>query len=350
MCSSQAAPATSAASPPGSWLAPVCIRSCWITSVQGFSPTLAGDVLLPVIIADAPLLRRRLREEAIDAVVHFAACAYVGESMRMPRHYFRNNVSGSLNLLDAMLDAGVRHIVFSSTCATYGLPEWLPLDEAHPQRPVNPYGESKLFVERALRWYGEAYGLNWVVLRYFNVAERTPNASWASSMSRRPIWFRWPYRRRSAAALTSTSMEPTIRPPTARPCGTTFIHRSGRRPCSSAALSHRERCKHRSEPGHRRGYSVHQIIQAVERVSGRSVPVIEAPRRQGDPPELVADPRAAAEILGLARPVERSGSDHLDRVEVARSRSRGSVMAGYIIMNLFRQSSVKWIYLVAERS
>jgi UDP-glucose 4-epimerase len=110
-------------------------------------------------IGDPDLVTRVLREEKIDAVMHFAACAYVGESMTQPQKYFRNNVVNSLSLLDSMRAAGVSNIVFSSSCATYGDPLRLPLDERHAQNPVNPYGESKLFVEKALRWYGEAYGL-----------------------------------------------------------------------------------------------------------------------------------------------------------------------------------------------
>ena len=112
---------------------------------------------------------------AIDAVVHFAASALVGESMTNPAKYFRNNTVGTLNLLDAMRDAGVGTIVFSSTCATYGDPVRVPIDETHPQAPVNPYGESKLMVEKMLRWYGEIHGLRWMALRYFNAAGADPD-------------------------------------------------------------------------------------------------------------------------------------------------------------------------------
>jgi len=114
-------------------------------------------------------------EHAIDAVLHFAASAYVGESMSDPQKYFRNNVANTLNLLNAMVQAGVKKIVFSSSCATYGLPQNGLLEESHPQCPVNPYGESKLFVERALHWYGKSYGLKWVALRYFNAAGADPD-------------------------------------------------------------------------------------------------------------------------------------------------------------------------------
>src|SRR5579862_591972 len=121
-------------------------------------------------IADGPLVRRIIEEYDIKAVLHFAASAYVGESMTSPRSYFLNNVRSTLNLMEAVVDAGVNQVVFSSTCATYGNPERIPIAEDHPQRPVNPYGDSKLFLERVLHWYGKAYGLRSVILRYFNAA------------------------------------------------------------------------------------------------------------------------------------------------------------------------------------
>ena len=116
-----------------------------------------------------------MKRHSVDAVIHFAAYAYVGESVTNPRKYFRNNVVGTLNLLDAMLDAGVRDIVFSSTCATYGEPQRVPIAEDHPQSPVNPYGETKLAVEKMLHWYGQAYGIRYAALRYFNAAGADPD-------------------------------------------------------------------------------------------------------------------------------------------------------------------------------
>ncbi len=111
----------------------------------------------------------------VDAVIHFAASALVGESMTDPGKYFRNNTLGTFNLIEAMRAAGVGTIVFSSTCATYGNPVRVPIDEGHPQVPVNPYGESKLMVEKMLRWYGECHGLRWMALRYFNAAGADPD-------------------------------------------------------------------------------------------------------------------------------------------------------------------------------
>ena len=130
--------------------------------------------LVEMDLADRNGLRQVFRDYRIGAVLHFAALAYVGESMADPAGYFRNNVANTLNLLDAMREAHVRPIVVSSTCATYGEPQGLPIREDHPQQPVNPYGESKLMMERMLRWYGEAYRLSWTALRYFNAAGADP--------------------------------------------------------------------------------------------------------------------------------------------------------------------------------
>ena len=127
-------------------------------------------------LEDTDALKTTFRKYSIEGVIHFAAHAYVGESVENPRKYFENNSVKALNLLNAMLDSDVRYIVFSSTCATYGEPRKVPIPEDHPQNPVNPYGESKLFVERALHWYGVAYGLKSVALRYFNAAGASPES------------------------------------------------------------------------------------------------------------------------------------------------------------------------------
>ena len=130
----------------------------------GFGPLVEGD------LADGDRIRDAITEYSIEAVVHFAANAYVGESVEDPRKYFRNNVVNSLNLLEAVVDMNVKHLVYSSTCSIYGIPKEVPIPEDHPQHPLNPYGESKRFVETATEWFGEAYGLQWAALRYFNAA------------------------------------------------------------------------------------------------------------------------------------------------------------------------------------
>jgi len=124
-------------------------------------------------LQDRTVLRRAMGEFQPEAVMHFAANALVGESMQNPSKYFRNNVANGINLLDMTIETGVRKFVFSSTCATFGIPETVPLDESLPQKPINPYGESKLMFEQILKWYGEIHGLVFVALRYFNAAGAT---------------------------------------------------------------------------------------------------------------------------------------------------------------------------------
>ncbi len=164
------------------------------SEVVKWGPLVVGD------LADQRLLADTMRDFEVVAVMHFAALTYVGESIAKPELYFRNNVVNSLGLLDVMRQVGVHHIVFSSTCATYGLPETVPIAETTPQCPVNPYGESKLMVERALQWYGHAHGLTYAALRYFNAAGADPDGEiGAISMERTT-------RRRMAPRCATISM------------------------------------------------------------------------------------------------------------------------------------------------
>src|SRR5581483_11088908 len=142
--------------------------------VAGHRDAVRWGPLVEADLADPAAIDAALARFDVAAVMHFAAYAYVGESVRQPERYFQNNVVNSLNLLEAMRRRGVRHIVFSSTCATYGLPSELPISEAAEQRPINPYGESKLMVERMLRWFGGAHGQKHAILRYFNAAGADP--------------------------------------------------------------------------------------------------------------------------------------------------------------------------------
>src|SRR5438874_2844608 len=134
-----------------------------------WGPMIEGD------LSDAGLIREVIGAYKVRAVIHFAASAYVGESMKSPRKYFRNNVANALNLLESLIDMGVGYVVFSSTCSTYGIPRKVPISESHFQDPINPYGESKRMVERLLHWYGTAYGLRYMALRYFNAAGADPD-------------------------------------------------------------------------------------------------------------------------------------------------------------------------------
>lgn len=223
----------------------------------------------------------------------------MGESITNPRKYFGNNVVTTLNLLDAMLDSGVEHIVFSSTCATYGMPERLPIAEEHPQRPVNPYGESKLFVERVLRWYGQAYGLKWMALLYFNAAGADPSG-WLGEQHD-PETHLIPLALRAAAGLRSDLAIYGIDYPTLD--GTAvrdYVHVMDLAEAHVRALGHLQKGGESMalNLGTGQGHSVQSVVQAVQRITGRTVPVVIAPRRERDPPELVADARRACDVLG----------------------------------------------------
>jgi UDP-arabinose 4-epimerase len=258
-----------------------------------WGPLVKGDV------ANGQLVRDVLRSYGVKAVVHFAAYAYVGESVENPRKYFQNNVSGTLSLLDAMLDEGVKHIVFSSTCATYGIPERIPIGEDEPSRPVNPYGESKRFVESALHWYGRAYGLTWAALRYFNAAGADPEGEIGEEHA--PETHLIPLVIKAALGdLPYVEIYGTDYP---TPDGTAirdYIH------VTDLAEAHVRALHHLWSGGEGvtvnlgtgQGHSVREVIKGVEQVSGRRVPAREAPRRPGDPPALVADATRAGGILG----------------------------------------------------
>jgi UDP-arabinose 4-epimerase len=258
-----------------------------------WGPFIEGD------LADGTLLRRVIRHYKIKAVIHFAAYAYVGESMQDPGKYFRNNVANTINLLDAMVETGVGYIVFSSTCATYGVPQRTPVGEYHPQQPVNPYGESKLFIERALRWYDVAHAIRSVSLRYFNAAGADPDGEIGEDHDPEthliPLVIR--------AALDPTQNVKIFGTDYATPDGTAvrdYIHVTDLARAHVKAMDQLlDGCETISlNLGTGTGHSVREVIDAVQRVSGRKVDMIEAPRRTGDPPMLVAQPGLATDLLG----------------------------------------------------
>jgi len=250
-------------------------------------------------LADRALLVDVMKRHGVEAVIHFAAYAYVGESVTNPRKYFGNNVVGSLSLLDAMLDAGVRDIVFSSTCATYGEPREVPIPEQHPQQPVNPYGESKLAVEKMLRWYSQAYDLRYAALRYFNAAGADPDGEIGEDHDPEthliPLAIDAARGARGALDVYGTDY-PT-------PDGTAirdYIHVVDLADAHLRALERLRAGATRLELnlGTGRGHSVREVITAVGKAAAKPVPFREVGRRAGDPPALVADNRAATEILG----------------------------------------------------
>jgi UDP-arabinose 4-epimerase len=250
-------------------------------------------------LADQGRLREVFAAHKVEAVVHFAASALVGESMSQPTKYFRNNTVATLNLLDAMREAGVATIVFSSTCATYGDPVRVPIDETHPQAPVNPYGESKLMVEKILRWYGSAYGLKWIALRYFNAAGADPEREIGEDHDPEthliPLVI--------GAALGTRPPVKVFGTDYPTPDGSAvrdYVH------VMDLAVAHRRALEGLGNGtasqainlGTGQGHSVRSVIDTVNRVGGKKVPFEEAPRRAGDPPELVAAPGRARDVLG----------------------------------------------------
>jgi UDP-glucose-4-epimerase GalE len=257
-----------------------------------WGPFVEGD------LADAELLRRTLSDYRIEAVLHFAAVALVGESLREPRKYFRNNMANTLNLLEAMLDTGVNRLVFSSSAATYGDPQKIPIPENHPQLPVNPYGESKLMVERALKWYGQAYGLGWISLRYFNSAgagDSELGEDHEIETHLIPLTIQATLGRRLYVEIYGADY-PT-------PDGTAirdYVHVTDLAEAHVLALEHLTRGGESQalNLGTGQGHSVREVIGAVGKVAARAVPVREGPRRGGDPPVLVADACRAATLLG----------------------------------------------------
>lgn len=258
-----------------------------------WGPLVEGDV------GDRALVAETIRRHKIGAVMHFAAFAYVGESVEKPEKYFQNNVVNTLAMLEAMRETGVKQIVFSSTCATYGLPETMPIREDTPQRPVNPYGETKLMIERALYWYGVAHGLRSVALRYFNAAGADPDGEIGEDHEPEthliPLILDAAAGKRPHIGVFGTDY-PT-------PDGSAirdYIHVQDLADAHVRALRYLgdggESLALNLGTGH--GHSVRETIDAARRVTGRPIPSRDSPRRPGDPPVLVADAGRAKEKLG----------------------------------------------------
>jgi UDP-glucose-4-epimerase GalE len=230
--------------------------------------------------------------------MHFAAFAYVGESVRDPGKYFRNNVANTISLLDAMVECGVSNIVFSSTCATYGVPDAVPIAEMQTQQPINPYGESKLFIERALRWYGVGHAIRSASLRYFNAAGADPDGELGEDHDPEthliPLVLQTALGQRAEVRIFGTDY--------ATPDGSAvrdYIHVTDLADAHVKAL---DQLLDGSESfavnlGTGRGHSVSEVIAMAEQVSGLRVNAIPSPRREGDPPILVAKPGLAETLL-----------------------------------------------------
>lgn len=248
-------------------------------------------------IGDKDLIKRIVNEHKIDACMHYSAYAYVGESVEQPAKYYENNFVETLHLLDALRDSGVNRFIFSSTCATYGIPKYVPIDEQHPQWPINPYGWSKLMVERALNSYDTAYGLKYVALRYFNAA----GASERCGEDHDPETHLIPLVLK--AAMGKIAKVSIFGNDYDTPDGTAvrdYIHISDISSAHLAALDHLRAGKESQfiNLGNGNGYSVKQVIDTAKKVTARDIAIENAPRRAGDPPQLVGDSAKAREILG----------------------------------------------------
>jgi len=262
----------------------------------GFRRLVQGFELIEGDIADQAKLQRVLSR--VDAVMHFAAFAYVGESVENPRKYFRNNSTDALSLLNSSVDAGVRHFVFSSTCAVYGIPEKVPITELTPREPVNPYGASKLFFENALEAYSRAYGMRSARLRYFNAAGA--DESGETGELHDPETHLIPLAlRASMPDGAELNVFGSDYPTPDGTCLRDYIHVSDLADAHVRALQYLEQGGESLalNLGTGRGNSVLEVIQAAEKATGQAVRRKIGPRRPGDPPILVADAAKAKKVL-----------------------------------------------------
>jgi UDP-arabinose 4-epimerase len=249
-------------------------------------------------IADRSRVRSVVKELGIEAVIHFAAHAYVGESVRQPQKYFGNNVTKTLALLDTLLEVGISKVVLSSSCATYGLPQKLPINEGQLQEPINPYGASKLFVEKILYWYEVAYGIRHINLRYFNAAGADPDGEIGEDHD--PETHLIPLVIAAAQGVNPTleifgTDYDTVDGTAVRD----YVHVCDLARAHINALDYLIAGGHSASVnlGTGRGHSIRDVISAVEAISGRAVPVVEAPRRAGDPATLIANPQLGQTLL-----------------------------------------------------
>ena len=265
----------------------------------GFRDAVLGGEFVQGDLADKAALERVFETYRPDAVMHFASFIQVGESVKRPDKYYQNNFSNTLNLLDAMVAHGVKRFIFSSTAAIFGEPEYVPIDERHPTKPVNPYGKSKWMMEQVLADYRAAFGIDYVCLRYFNAAGADPSGLLGERHEPEthliPLILQAASGRRSHISVFGRDYD--------TPDGTCvrdYVH------VADICAAHLLALKRLAQPGRSAcfnlgngaGFSVQQVIDAVERVTGSKVKVEHAARRAGDPARLVADSTFAREELG----------------------------------------------------
>jgi UDP-glucose 4-epimerase len=248
---------------------------------------------------DRALMDQIFSAHPIDAVMHFAAYAYVGESVSAPEKYYRNNVVGTLTLLEAMVAASIKTFVFSSTCATYGVPSVLPISEDLPQNPINPYGMTKLMVERILADFDVAYGLKSVCFRYFNAAGAHPEGLLGEDHNPEthliPLVLQAALGQRPAVSILGTDY-----PTPDGTCIRDYIHVADLATAHVLGLEYllQGGASERINLGNGNGFSVRDVIETARQVTGREIPVIEGDRRPGDPPVLVGSGEKARQLLG----------------------------------------------------
>ncbi|MGE8063653.1 UDP-glucose 4-epimerase GalE [Pseudomonas sp. NPDC089569] len=265
----------------------------------GYRSALTGGKLVELDIADAQALDAMFASHSIDVVFHFASFIQVGESVAEPAKYYQNNLACTLTLLQAMVRAGVRHFIFSSSAAVYGDPMYVPIDEEHPKAAINPYGRSKWMVEQLLEDFDRAYGLKSVSLRYFNAAGADPEGQLGERHEPEthllPLILQAASGRRQSITVYGRDYD--------TPDGTCirdYVHVVDLVAAHALALNYllEGGTTTAFNLGNGQGFSVQQVIDTARYVTGQDICVSEAPRRAGDPPRLVADPRKANALLG----------------------------------------------------
>lgn len=248
---------------------------------------------------DRPLLDQVFATHRIDAVMHFAAYAYVGESVSDPEKYYRNNFVGTLTLLEAMRSASVNRFVFSSTCATYGVPNTVPIPEDHPQNPINPYGATKLMIERVLQDFDKAYDFKSVCFRYFNAAGADPNGRLGEDHNPEthliPLVLLTALGKRESVSIFGTDY-----PTPDGTCIRDYIHVTDLAQAHVLGLEYLMKGGETAvfNLGNGNGFSVKEVIETARQITGHPIPAVERDRRPGDPPALVGSSDRARTLLG----------------------------------------------------
>ncbi len=279
------------------------LMGCQVTTLDNLSNGHRDAVLFGSLIeadlSDRALLAQLLKVGCYDAVMHFASFIQVGESVEEPAKYYDNNVTNTLHLLDAMRMAKINRFIFSSTAATFGVPQYTPIDEAHPQNPINPYGRSKWMIEKILEDFDRAYGLKSVCLRYFNAAGADPEGQLGERHSPEthliPLVLQTASGKRSHISVFGRNYD--------TPDGTCirdYVHVSDL--CDAHWLGLKSLLQGANSQhynlGNGNGFSVQEVIDTAKRITGKTISVLDAPRRHGDPNRLVANATRAKKLLG----------------------------------------------------